>query len=168
MNESRLSIYFIHAIFYSVSSYPCHVIFSIFMINSLSSSFQLLLQTNSHMFTMYYMKKSHFSYGKWPTIRIDCTSTVRWELWRSLSAICRSRDRLQLIVKKHNFSWSVTSLMSDCWSVCHNFQKGEKKIHFPAAIRTLVCIIVRAGPLGIAVIAEDDSVDDAKHSKHQV
>ena len=43
------------------------------------------------------------------TNRSDCTLALRWELWRSLTAM-QERKRLQWIVKKHNFSSTPCSL----------------------------------------------------------
>ena len=42
---------------------------------------------------------------KLPANSSDCTLTLRWELWRSLTAM-EAREGLQWIVKKHNFSWT--------------------------------------------------------------
>ena len=42
---------------------------------------------------------------KRPANRSDCTLALRWELWRSLTAML-AREGLQLIVEEHNFSWT--------------------------------------------------------------
>ena len=42
---------------------------------------------------------------KMPVNRSDCTLALRWKPWRSLTAM-HARNRLQWIVKKHNFSWT--------------------------------------------------------------
>ena len=47
----------------------------------------------------------YWLYKKLPANKSDCTLVLRWELWRSLSAM-KAREGLQWIVKKHNFSWT--------------------------------------------------------------
>ena len=42
---------------------------------------------------------------KLPANRSDCTLALRWELWRSITAML-AREGLQRIVKKHDFFWT--------------------------------------------------------------
>ena len=47
----------------------------------------------------------YWLYKKLPANNSDCTLALRWELWRSLTAIW-AREGLQWVVKKHNFYWT--------------------------------------------------------------
>ena len=47
----------------------------------------------------------YWLYKKLLANRSDCTLALRWELWRSLTAML-AREGLQWIVKKHIFSWT--------------------------------------------------------------
>ena len=55
----------------------------------------------------------YWLYKKLPANRSDCTLALRWELWRSLTAM-QAREGLQWIVKKHNFSWTPCSISVLC------------------------------------------------------
>jgi len=62
----------------------------------------------------------YWLYKKLPANWSDCTLALRWELWRSFTAM-KAREWLQRNLKKHNFSWTPCIYTSNSQPITSTF-----------------------------------------------